>query len=207
MGLDRQRQHRTERPAYLQDRHRKNDFAAVKPVGRHLGGYQRHDRCADAADEAGNESPREIFGSAQHDAGKRHQQQADKAERLVPKTLAQHSRRKRDNDARQQISAQQHADLGIIHCQILHQHACGGSDRLKLKSGRRSYCEQDREDHPSLAGHRTPPRSILVFAVACQTCAEEFGKFRKFFLGNLVNREAKLHDRQIDQVTGKLSSP
>ena len=108
----------------------------------------------ESPDEARNKSHCEISGSTQHDSGNRHQQQTGKTERLVPKTLAQHSRRKRDNDARQQISAQQHADLGIIHSQVLHQHACGGSDRLKLKSGRRPYREQDRKDRPSLAGHR-----------------------------------------------------
>src|SRR5207302_10706505 len=85
---------------------------------------------------------------------------------LFLKALAQQSRRKCDNDAGQQIGAQEHADLGIIDRQILHQQFCGRSDRLKLESRGRTRRKQHRKDHPSVARHPQTSPSIRVLAAS-----------------------------------------
>src|ERR1700681_4419909 len=41
---------------------------------------------------------------------------------------------------------------------------------------------------------------------ADETQAEEIGELGQFFVGDIVDRQAKLHDRKIDQVTDKRRS-
>ena len=153
IGLDGQSKHRAERPAHLQQRHRKDDFAAVEPVHRHLGRHQNDDRRSDAADRARDQRRRKTIGAAQRRPGNRHHREPGKPELLFPEALSQQPGRKCDDDAGQQIGPEQHADFRVVDSQILHQQVRGRSDRLELESRRRARREQDRQDHPSSARH------------------------------------------------------